>query len=202
MTFLNRIAGWKKHSAPGSNSRRAFTRLSWFLSFVYLTFAILNLDIQPDALTYYAWFMLIYAVMIFGWVVLFPTLLSDTEFVVDAKRLLADTVSSALLTISAFALIHQVYGLNPPDHQTGDIVNLDYTYFSAVTFSTLGYGDFTPLQFTRVFAAIEALLGNIHLGFVVGTIFVLVNDARSRKYQTEKQGTQSAHRRNAQDDGH
>ena len=41
-------------------------------------------------------------------------------------------------------------------------------YFSVVTFTTLGYGDYQPLPRMRLVAAAQALLGYVFLGFVVG----------------------------------
>ena len=38
-------------------------------------------------------------------------------------------------------------------------------YFSTVTFSTLGYGDITPLAAWRIFAALEAVNGFILIGW-------------------------------------
>lgn len=40
-------------------------------------------------------------------------------------------------------------------------------YYSAVTFTTLGYGDIAPTGFIKLFAALEALFGAITLGFLV-----------------------------------
>jgi hypothetical protein len=41
-------------------------------------------------------------------------------------------------------------------------------YFSIVTWTTLGYGDFTPPAAIRMIAAIQAMLGYIFLGILVG----------------------------------
>jgi hypothetical protein len=41
-------------------------------------------------------------------------------------------------------------------------------YFSVVTWTTLGYGDFTPPHELRLIAAIEALSGYVFFGMVVG----------------------------------
>lgn len=41
-------------------------------------------------------------------------------------------------------------------------------YFSIVTFTTLGYGDFQPNPALRLLAAIQALFGYLYLGLFVG----------------------------------
>ena len=44
-------------------------------------------------------------------------------------------------------------------------------YLSVVTWTTLGYGDFSPTESVRLFAAFESLVGYIYLGiFVAFTI--------------------------------
>lgn len=48
---------------------------------------------------------------------------------------------------------------------------LESTYFSIVTFTTLGYGDITPKGLSRFFAAIEALVGSFTLALFV-VVFV------------------------------
>ncbi len=47
-------------------------------------------------------------------------------------------------------------------------------YFSTVTFSTLGYGDFRPAPEARSYAAFLAVYGNIHLGLLVGGLFLTI----------------------------
>lgn len=47
---------------------------------------------------------------------------------------------------------------------------IDGMYFSIVTFTTLGYGDFQPLGVLRYVAALEALCGYILLAMLVGVI--------------------------------
>ena len=48
---------------------------------------------------------------------------------------------------------------------------LDTLYFSVVTFTTLGYGDLTPVGFSRAFAAFEAFIGSFTLALFV-VVFV------------------------------
>ncbi|GIU30011.1 hypothetical protein TUM4644_28780 [Shewanella colwelliana] len=44
-------------------------------------------------------------------------------------------------------------------------------YYSVVTFTTLGYGDFTPIGFSRAIAAIEAFTGSFTIALFV-VVFV------------------------------
>lgn len=46
---------------------------------------------------------------------------------------------------------------------------LNSLYFSVVTFTTLGYGDILPIGISKLFAAIEALLGGFILALFVVT---------------------------------
>jgi hypothetical protein len=73
---------------------------------------------------------------------------------------------NALLVIILFGGIHRGYGLAEcmfPDIQTS-------IYFSIVTWTTLGYGDFSPIKELRLLAAGQALIGYIFLGLIVGLL--------------------------------
>jgi uncharacterized protein YjbI with pentapeptide repeats len=43
----------------------------------------------------------------------------------------------------------------------------DSLYFSTITFTTLGYGDFSPTGWLRALSAIEAFLGVVNMGFLI-----------------------------------
>ncbi|NKB27223.1 MAG: hypothetical protein GKR99_06565 [Rhodobacteraceae bacterium] len=83
---------------------------------------------------------------------------------------------SAMLTIVAFALYFAQTGV---DGDGGLVMNaLAATYFSMVTFSTLGYGDYAPAAgHPQLIAASEAIIGNIHLGLFVAAAFFLLQDS-------------------------
>lgn len=51
-------------------------------------------------------------------------------------------------------------------------------YYSTVTFTTLGYGDFQPIPRMRLLAGIEALIGYAYLGLTVGLLIDLGNRGR------------------------
>jgi len=78
-------------------------------------------------------------------------------------------VFSAGCMIGTFAFLYKLEGIMRSD---GCIIK-DYRtcfYFSAVTFTTLGYGDFRPTEKSREIAFIEAFFGYIYLGVAAGTI--------------------------------
>lgn len=89
------------------------------------------------------------------------------------------------LTIFAFTLVYFGYGVQ---RQVAEEVGLidqffDAAYFSVVTFTTLGYGDYAPCDSMKFFAAMQALLGVFILPFssaVIVTEYSLVRSESGR----------------------
>jgi hypothetical protein len=77
-------------------------------------------------------------------------------------------VGSSLIVIAICSLIFQFNQdlLNMPNQQEKASFS-DSFYYSTVTFTTLGYGDFTPKGFLRIIASFEALFGGMSIGFLV-----------------------------------
>jgi len=48
-------------------------------------------------------------------------------------------------------------------------------YYSAITYTTVGYGDITPVGDIRFFAAIEALSGMVLVGWTASVIFTVMH---------------------------
>ena len=48
----------------------------------------------------------------------------------------------------------------------------EFVYFSAITYTTLGFGDITPLGPLRILAGVEALTGLILSAWTASVIFV------------------------------
>ncbi len=83
--------------------------------------------------------------------------------------------------IVAFAVVYALLGIT--DGHTIFVASADSSfqeiyenffqslYFSIVTFTTVGYGDLTPVGITRLFAAIEAFVGSFTLALFV-VVFV------------------------------
>lgn len=95
------------------------------------------------------------------------------------ERRLLEFVLLALnlaILILTFAWIHSEIGLMDvsgpaprPSKELGDAI-----YFSIVTSTTLGYGDFIPLGPGRPVAAIQALTGYLILGILVSSGFQII----------------------------
>lgn len=74
-------------------------------------------------------------------------------------------------TVVGFAAIYGVLDEFPGHGLTPRAINFyDYIYFSLVTMSSLGYGDFQPLGLSRLVAGIEVLLGLVLLGVYISRI--------------------------------
>ncbi len=80
--------------------------------------------------------------------------------------------SVALILI--FAAIYRAFGLICENN----LVEADFPtalYFSVVTWTTLGYGDFAPPPEIRLIAALEAGLGMIYFGVFLGVAVHWIN---------------------------
>lgn len=94
-------------------------------------------------------------------------------------------VCAAPVCLEAETVVIADLGLIAPENQTNLLLNETpaaetvkvYTdfptavYFATVTFTTLGYGDLQPVPAMRLLAGIEAMIGYIYLGFLVGAAF-------------------------------
>jgi len=172
MDFIKSLCGWKAHSDKGSNQRRAYCRICLVLSVAILAEACaatwLKLDRSDLVLWAVAIVFFINAFYFFLWVVLFTPFRSSESFQVNPQRLLWDTIVSSLYMIFVFSIFYRLLGTDPAGNP------LDNIYFSAVTFSTLGFGDFKPNPNAQFFAATQAILGNLHLGMIVGSTFAAI----------------------------
>ncbi|TWX55668.1 ion channel [Colwellia hornerae] len=90
-------------------------------------------------------------------------------------------VGISMLLILFCAILYTFTGLNyqgtflayNPGHPLSENINffLSCLYYSVVTFTTLGYGDFTPIGISRAIAAIEAFTGSFTIALFV-VVFV------------------------------
>lgn len=91
----------------------------------------------------------------------------------SAKRLY-EFLLLTLLLIVYFAIIYKSFGVI--DSSTGEVVTGSWKnaiYFSVVTWTTLGYGDYHPVEFTKVWVMAEAMIGYLFMGLLVGKIMHL-----------------------------
>ncbi len=84
---------------------------------------------------------------------------------IGPSRNFISCIIQAVILVLTFAVIHMGYGLNtvPPPVAPETAI-----YFSIVTWTTLGYGDFAPAGELRLLAAMQAALGYVFLGLIVG----------------------------------
>ncbi len=124
-----------------------------------------------------------------GSIVLLFALLSAFFRYSSMGLLLFVIILSIPFFVIEFALIYADLGIISANGVKPDA--LDYLYFSVVTFTTLGYGDFQPTEAARLFAAVEALVGYVVLGVFVSVLIVVAQRHENRR------ATRSAIRRKA-----
>jgi hypothetical protein len=82
-----------------------------------------------------------------------------------------------LIEISLFALAYRLVVLHPG---SGSIVGqhdgsfLDWFYFSATTYTTVGYGDVAPLGGLRLIASVESLLGLVLIAWSASFTYLVM----------------------------
>jgi len=89
--------------------------------------------------------------------------------------------ASLVLIICYFAAVYKLLGII--DTTSDKEVNpswLTSFYFSVVTWSTLGFGDYKPNQLTQVWVMAEALMGNVFMGLLIAKI-IIINQVRLPK---------------------
>jgi hypothetical protein len=112
------------------------------------------------------------------------------------RRPVADTQTVAgaltvyLLLALLFATLHQLFAalLGQPylDGVPGIVDSARYLYFSVITLATVGYGDISPACGTaRAVAMAEALVGQLYLVAVVGTVVGNMTGTRRRPSTTD-----------------
>ncbi|MDM8162237.1 potassium channel family protein [Labilibaculum sp. K2S] len=74
----------------------------------------------------------------------------------------------SLAIIIVFGLIYWInYDLISANTAYNNFNLGDSLYFSTITFTTLGYGDFSPVGWLKVLSAIEAFSGVVNMGFLI-----------------------------------
>jgi hypothetical protein len=92
---------------------------------------------------------------------------------------LRNLITIILIVFFYFSLVFYMIPINGNNYieVNGNATNLTFAeaaYFSAVTLTTLGYGDMAPHGFFRAFSAVEAILGLVFLGLFVSGINLLL----------------------------
>jgi len=103
---------------------------------------------------------------------IFSSLTSVAALVLYDQSIRRRTATALILThtvllIFIYARIYAdfdiMYSGKPVDTETF----ADNIYFSIVTLTTLGYGDFQPPEKLRILAGLQAITGYVYLGFII-----------------------------------
>lgn len=89
------------------------------------------------------------------------------------------SISLIPIIIISYTDIYKYLGIiGSQGHLTQDPISC--FYFSIVTWTTLGYGDFRPSPEARLFAASEAILGYLFMGIFIGILLQSVYRYRQK----------------------
>lgn len=181
--ILRYISGYYSGDRMGSQVRRFLGRMTLALCLaIVLLYAIGQLDRAVDAIAGWAVRGLVaWAIFYFFAVVVAPVMLvTNRTFQINPFRLVVDILTSAFYSILIFGVFFMKFCIVASANDMALLGPSDAFYFSAVTFSTLGFGDFRPGDAVRGYAAIQGIWGNIHLGLFAGAVFFALQSSRSR----------------------
>ncbi|MGR0278515.1 ion channel [Marinomonas dokdonensis] len=82
--------------------------------------------------------------------------------------------------IVTFAVIYRFGGVVTPEGNVSHDV-YDSIYFSVVTWTTLGYGDFQPSESIRIWAGAQAMLGTLFMPLFLAAILFSVELSKPQK---------------------
>jgi len=80
--------------------------------------------------------------------------------------------------IWCFSNIYAEHGIINNGNEFHDFKSV--LYFSIVTWTTLGYGDFQPTESVRLWASLEAFIGYVFTGILVGLIIAALTPTASK----------------------
>lgn len=80
------------------------------------------------------------------------------------------TITIVLMLIVGFAGFYRFAGIVDASSRNVTSNPIDCLYFSIVTFTTLGYGDFYPVPEARLIAAFEAIIGYVSLAALIAAL--------------------------------
>lgn len=99
---------------------------------------------------------------------------------IGERRNLGSVLIIALMWVTSvtyyFAIIYRAVGVVSDGRIVRDFG--DAMYFSIVTWTTLGYGDITPSEAARPFAAAEAALGYVVMALLIAALVAALQDHR------------------------
>ncbi len=84
------------------------------------------------------------------------------------------------ITVLTYAIDYSIVGLKGANRA------FDYVYFSVVTWTTLGYGDVSPVsELARILASSEALVGYIVMALIIAAVANAINNDKSGSFETD-----------------
>jgi hypothetical protein len=94
--------------------------------------------------------------------------------------------AAVLLFGVAYLLLNQHSGQGLKASDGATVSYLQCVYFSVITITTVGYGDITPLGWSRVFASTEAIFGLTFAGYAISQVVSLKQEALVEYLTTDR----------------
>lgn len=168
---------------PGTSQVSRLLRFLTWMSLFFVFLLVFEAIFFPTFEFFYVSILVVVLAMLYFVICVVSVLfMSSQNLPLNPLRLSLDILISSFFSILSFSLVYRVLGISLYDNcgpwlaeNTRDFSISDTVYFSMVTFSTVGYGDFRPCPEARLLAGVQAMLGNLHLAFLVGSGFAIAS---------------------------
>ncbi len=151
-----------------------FSSFGFVLNFVFIPlYAVAQLFVVKEEPNLYVMF---FFVLIVFFTSLFNIFKEHHRYVLWPQFL--KMVTAIFVVVMTFATIYRFGGLITPDGLISNNPH-DALYFSLVTWTTLGFGDFQPTDAVRYWAGIEAILGTLFTPLLLAAIIFSADLSKS-----------------------
>jgi hypothetical protein len=155
---------------------------------IFVVYSILSLALSFRNMELVSPLNLVFLILLFVCFLYLTAMVIWSKILINNNRnplfLISAYVALTFIIITIFVGLYAGIGdlgYNGQVLSKANITNMDYYYFSMITFTGVGYGDYYPVGASRVVAMIESYLGMLFNVVIIGVIMNRIIKGSKRK---------------------